>query len=258
MIEIKNLCAGYEGVEKLHHITMRCKKGEITALIGPNGSGKSTLLKTVSALLPHISGEVFLAGENLAQIPQRKLAQTLAYLPQSRNIPEITVRRMVLHGRFPYLGYPRKYRAEDYAAADAAMAQTDILNNAALRMHTLSGGERQKVYLAMAIAQDTPIVLLDEPTTYLDIQHQLGVLQLMQTLKAAGKTVVVVLHDINLALQCADTVAVLENGCLVASGAPESIAGSGVLDRVFHVQTEICTSQSGTPRYCFNLQGEQK
>ena len=249
MIELKNLSAGYDGIEKLHSVSLRCKKGEITALIGPNGSGKSTLLKAISALLPRMSGDILFAGQSIAEIPQQKLAQTLAYLPQSRNVPEITVRRMVLHGRFPYLGYPRKYRAEDYAAADAAMMQTDILDKANLHLHTLSGGERQKVYLAMAIAQDTPAVLLDEPTTYLDIEHQLGVLQLMQTLKAAGKTVIVVLHDINLALQCADTVAVLQNGSLVATGAPEAIAESGILDSVFHVHTEICKDKNGTAHY---------
>ena len=253
MIELCTLRAGYEGVEKLHDVSLRCPEGRITALIGPNGSGKSTLLKAIAGLLPCMSGRVLLSGEENTALTRQKLAQTLAYLPQSRNIPDISVRRMVLHGRFPYLGYPRRYRPEDYAIVDSALAQTGMHLHRNALMSRLSGGERQKVYLAMAIAQDTPIVLLDEPTTYLDIGHQLWVLQMMQDLRAAGKTVVVVLHDLNLALRCADSVALLEEGRLVAADTPKSLAESGLIDRVFQVSTQACVDRDKNPHYLFSL-----
>lgn len=257
MIELCALRVGYEGVEKLHGVSLRCPEGRITALIGPNGSGKSTLLKAVAGLLPCMSGTVLLGGEENTRLPRQKLAQALAYLPQSRNIPDISVRRMVLHGRFPYLGYPRRYRPEDYAIVDSALKQTGMYSHSNALMSRLSGGERQKVYLAMAIAQDTPIVLLDEPTTYLDIGHQLWVLQMMEDLKSAGKTVVVVLHDLNLALRCADSVALLEEGSLVAADTPENLAESGLIDRVFRVSTEACVDRDKNPHYLFSLKNTE-
>lgn len=253
MIELSGVRAGYEGLEKLHGINLLCPRGKITALIGPNGSGKSTLLKAIAGLLPCMSGTILLDGEQNTALPRQRLAQTLAFLPQSRNIPDIVVRRMVLHGRFPYLGYPRRYRSEDYEAVDKALKQTGMYAHRAQSMSKLSGGERQKVYLAMAIAQDTPIVLLDEPTTYLDIGYQLGVLQMMESLKAAGKTVVVVLHDLNLALRCADTVALLEEGRLVAADSPKALAESGLIDRVFQIQTEACVGRDERLHYLFSL-----
>lgn len=253
MIEVKDLCAGYGQSTVLQQVSLRFEAGTVTVLAGPNGSGKSTLLKCAAGLLSPQSGTVTVAGRPLQAYDRRALAQTLAYLPQSRPVPSISVSRMVLHGRFPYLGYPRRYRQADRDAARSAMERCGILYRADRPVSALSGGERQKVYLAMAVAQNTPAVLLDEPTTYLDIRHQLEVLELAKSLTAAGKTVVLVLHDLNLALQYADRIALLENGRLAAEGTPDEIAQSGVLERVFGVRADPLAGPGGRVTYAFRL-----
>ncbi|MEG0753446.1 MAG: ABC transporter ATP-binding protein, partial [Angelakisella sp.] len=223
MIKLTNLRAGYPSGEKLHGISLHMKAGEITAIVGPNGCGKSTLLKVICGLLPTSEGDVAIAGRQLSDYTPKELARTIALLPQSRNIPSITVRRMVLHGRFPHLEYPRKYRKADYEIVDEAIVHVGIEALSGSSMETLSGGERQKVYLAMALAQATPIVLLDEPTTFLDVRHQLDVMELAAELRAAGKTVVLVLHDLNLALRSADTLVVMQAGQIVAADTPQHL-----------------------------------
>lgn len=251
MIEAKSLCAGYDKTERLHRIDLTMKSGEITVIVGPNGCGKSTLLKALSGLAPITGGSVALCGRALESYPPRELAQTLAILPQSRNIPAISVRRMVLHGRFPYLSYPRRYRAEDYSVCDEMLAAVGMEQFAQRQMSALSGGERQKVYLAMALAQQTPVVLLDEPTTFLDVRHQLEVIALAQSLAGMGKTVGMVLHDLNLALRCAHRVVVMDEGRVYAHGGPDEVASSGALDRVFGVHTQLCHNKQGERYYAF-------
>lgn len=251
MINLTNLCAGYGAAEKLHDITLGFATGKITAIVGPNGCGKSTLLRVISGLLPFTAGSVTLAQKPLQQYSHQELAKTLAFLPQSRNVPRISVRRMVLHGRFPYLDYPRRYRPKDYEAVEAAIARVGIETLATCSMEALSGGERQKVYLAMALAQGTPIVLLDEPTTFLDVRHQLDVIALIGALRAEGKTVIPVLHDLNLALRCADTLVVMDAGNIAAVGTPNEIVQSGTLDEVFGVRTQIYTVDEGQLQYAF-------
>jgi iron complex transport system ATP-binding protein len=153
---------------------------------------------------------------------------------------------MVLHGRFPYLGYPRRYRPQDLQAAEDAMRSAGVLPLRKKSMLTLSGGERQRVYLAMVLAQDTNTVLLDEPTTYLDVRHQLEIMRFARRLRDEGKTVVMVLHDLNLALSCSDTVAVMRDGRIIDSGPPAAIQGDGVLDAVFDVRVCACIVENKT------------
>lgn len=251
MIRTTGLRAGYGGAEKLHGIDLKIERGCITVIVGPNGCGKSTLLKTICGLLPRSAGSVELDGRPLDDYTGRELAQRLAVLPQSRNLPAITARRMVLHGRFPYLEYPRRYRKQDYEIAQEAMEQVGIGDFADRSMEALSGGERQKVYLAMALAQQTPVVLLDEPTTFLDVRHQLEVIEIAKELRCAGKTVVMVLHDLNLALRCADKLVVLSEGVVAACGAAEAVAQNGVLDGVFGVETQLCRNDKGEIYYAF-------
>lgn len=251
MIKAENLCAGYGNIEKLHQIGLQIIEGEITVIVGPNGCGKSTLLKALHGLLPLQAGTVAIADKDLSNYTRRELARTMAFLPQTRSTPAITVRRMVLHGRFPHLEYPRKYRPADEAAVDAAMAQVGVTELAHCSMEALSGGERQKVYLAMALAQQTPIVLLDEPTTFLDVRHQLDVMRIAVRLRDAGKTVVLVLHDLNLALRWADTMIVMQNGTIAATGSPADIVQSGVLGEVFAVQIKAYTTEDGDAFYLF-------
>ena len=191
-------------------------------------------------------------GESADRLTRRQLAQKVTYLPQSRSVPNITAYRMVLHGRFPYLSYPRRYRPEDHAAARRALELADAWELAQLPVQTLSGGQRQKVYLAMALAQDTPVLLLDEPTTFLDIAHQLELAETARTLAEEGKAVVMVLHDLNLALSCAHRVAVLEEGQLRRVGAPEEIYASGVLEKVFQVRAHSVETAKGERQYLFS------
>lgn len=250
MLKINNLIAGYHDKMVLDHVSMEIPAGQVTAILGPNGCGKSTLLKTMCGILDAQGGEILFNGENLLALTQRELARKIAYLSQSRQIPDITVKRLVLHGRFPYLSYPRRYRPQDYAAAGAAMKQMGIEELADIPLVKLSGGQRQKVYIAMALAQDTSIILLDEPTTYLDISHQLQMMRQVRKLAEQGKTVVMVVHDITQAMLTADRIVLMEQGSVVAQGAPEALFDSGMIDKVFRVKLGRVRADSGWQYYC--------
>lgn len=188
----------------------------------------------------------------MSRLSAKQFARLAALLPQSRPLPGITAGSLVLHGRFPYLGYPRRYSREDREAAHQAMERTGVAGLEGVPMAHLSGGQRQKVYLAMALAQDTPVLLLDEPTTFLDIAHQLELAETARTLAEEGKAVVMVLHDLNLALSCAHRVAVLEEGQLRRVGAPEEIYASGVLEKVFQVRAHSVETAKGERQYLFS------
>lgn len=237
MVEIKHLSAGYGEKTILHDVSITFPAGTVTAVVGPNGCGKSTLLKTIAGLLPPTSGEV------LAEEPR---AQHVAYLPQSRRLPEMTASRLALHGRFPWLGWPRRYREEDHAIAKRAMERLGVAEFADTPLPELSGGTRQKCYLAMLLAQDAPTILLDEPTSFLDIAHQLRLMELCRELAGEGRALVLVLHDLPLALQYADRVAVMDAGRLLSLGKPEEIMSTDILHttfgvRIFQVETPIGT-----------------
>lgn len=250
MLEIQNLCAAYPGKPVLQGISLSVPTGQVTVLLGPNGCGKSTLLKTICGILPATSGQILLDGQNLLQLHPKKLAQTVAYLAQNRQIPDITVERLVLHGRFPYLSYPRRYRPQDYAASHAAMAQLGLLELAHIPMSQLSGGQQQKVYIAMALAQDTPIILLDEPTTYLDISHQLQLLAQAKALSRQGKTVVMVVHDIPAAMAVADHIVLMEQGRTAFQGNSDALFDAQEIDRVFEVRLQRVQTPTGWQYYC--------
>ena len=252
MIELQKLCAGYPGRTVLENITLSFSPGRVLILLGPNGSGKSTLLRTVLGLLPKTGGSIFLDGAPLESLSARQVAQKAAYLAQSRTVPNITAHRMVLHGRFPYLSFPRHYRPEDYEAARQALAWADAADVADRPMQELSGGQRQKIYLAMALAQDTETVLMDEPTTYLDILHQLDVMDVARRLAGQGKAVVLVLHDLCLAMRAADEIAVLSEGRLAALGTPEAVYRSGILDKVFSIRLGRVETGTGFHYDCEN------
>lgn len=248
MLEAKNLSAGYPGRAVLAGVSLAARPGRVLALLGPNGCGKSTLLRTMAGLLPPLGGEVLLDGRR--DYSPWQAAQRVAYLPQSRTAPNITVRRLVLHGRFPYLSYPRRYGREDYAAVDRALAAADALDLADRPLPELSGGQRQKAYLAMALAQETEAILMDEPTTFLDIRHQLEVLALVRRLAEEGRGVVLALHDLCLALTAADDVAVLGEGRLLALGGPEAVYQSKVLERVMGVRLDRSEGPGGRRYFC--------
>lgn len=255
MLELRNVSAGYPGRTVLEGVSLAVRPGRVLVLLGPNGCGKSTLLRTMPGLLPALGGEVLLDGKPLGDWSPRRAAQKIAYLPQSRAVPNITVRRLVLHGRFPYLSYPRRYRRKDHEAVDRALAAADALDLADRPLPELSGGQRQKVYLAMALAQEAETVLMDEPTAYLDIRHQMEVLALARRLAESGRAVTAVLHDLCLALTTADDVAVLDGGCLLALGGPEEIYQSRILERVMGVRLDRSAGPRGWRYFC-ELPGE--
>ena len=251
MIEIQNLCAGYGETAVLQGLSLCLADGCLTAIVGPNGSGKSTLLKAVAGLLPGVRGQVRVDGTQ--GLSSQQLALRLAYLPQSRPVPAITARSLVLHGRFPHLGYPRRYTAEDRRIAEAALERFGVLPLADAFLDSLSGGERQKVYLAMAFAQDAQNLLLDEPTAGLDIRCQLELMQALGELAAQGCALAVVLHDLDLALQACHRVLLLSQGQILAYGTPEEVYRSGMLARAFGVQVERLSLPGGGSAYAFRL-----
>lgn len=249
MIELKNLSAGYGGRDVLHNVTLDFRPGRVLVLLGPNGCGKSTLLRTALGLNPKSGGEVLMDGVPLESLSPRERALKAAYLSQSRSTPNITAYRMVLHGRFPHLSYPRRYRKEDYEAVDRALRWADAADVARRSMAELSGGQRQKVYLAMALAQEAPTLLMDEPTTFLDVGHQLEVMAAARRLAQEGRAVVMVLHDLPLAMRGADDAALLAGGRLAAHGTAAEVYASGKIDQVFGVALRRVETESGWQYY---------
>ena len=250
MIELHKLAAGYPERRVLERVSLQFPDGQITVLAGPNASGKTTLLRTILGLEPRLDGEIFLDGTAQTDLTARELALRVSYLPQSRPVPNIAAGRMVLHGRFPYLGYPRRYRPEDWAMAKAALREAGAEELERQLMSRLSGGQRQRVYLAMLLAQDTRNVLLDEPTTYLDVAHQFRLLDCARRLADQGRAVVLVLHDLCLALRWADQLAVLDSGRLQMADSPERVFTSGILDQVFEVEVRRFQTPNGWQYYC--------
>lgn len=236
MMEWRNVTAGYVGEPVLQNVNLYLPAGRIISLIGPNGCGKTTLLKTAARLLPVKEGEILLHGQNTAAFTRRELARRIAVLPQTRDVPDISVNALVLHGRFPYLGWSRQPRPEDRELADQAMRQTGVWNYRTRSLRSLSGGERQKAYLAMTIAQNADWLLLDEPTTYLDINHQFEILKLIEQLQKQRKTIVMVLHDLGQALRYSHHIVLMQSGKIVSCGTPDTLFQSGLLQKVFHVQ----------------------
>ena len=248
MLEIRNFSAGYEGKQVLQDISLTIPEGAVTVIVGPNGCGKSTLLKALAGILP-ATGSAALDGRELRDLDRRELAKVVAFLPQNRPTPEITAQNLVLHGRFPYLSYPRRYRKEDYRAAEAALERMGVKDLSDRMVPTLSGGQRQKVYIAMALAQDTPVVLMDEPNTFLDIAHQLQLMDQAKALAGEGKAVVLVLHDLPLALTVADSLAVLSQGRCLRQGDPEEVFQSGTLNVAFGVEIHRIHTEDGWKYY---------
>ncbi len=235
MIEIQHLSAGYAGKAILRDISLTFPQGQITVIAGPNGCGKSTLLRTVLKLLPKLEGRIFYDGIDSDTLSGREIALHAAFLAQSRNVPEITAERMVLHGRFPHLSFPRHYGPGDKEIVVRAMETAGAAGLEHRLVSQLSGGQRQRVYLAMALAQETNTIFMDEPTTFMDVRHQLDTMKTARALAQQGKALVMVLHDLCLALQTADRLVILDQGQIRIQGTPEEVLSSGVLREVFGV-----------------------
>ncbi len=247
MLEAKNISTSYGKKDVLKNVSLSFEKGKITAITGPNGCGKTTLLNSLSGIIKIKSGGVFIEGEDISGFKEKALAKKIAYLAQGKTAPEMTVSRLVLHGRFPHTGFSGIYGKSDRDAAFSAMEKLDILHLAHLPISTLSGGMMQNVFIAMALCQDTDYILLDEPTTYLDIANQIKLMTLLKKLTSEGKGIITVLHDLPLALCYSDKIAVMNEGEILSYGTPESIYTSGIIKTVF--DAEIKKSDDGESFY---------
>jgi iron complex transport system ATP-binding protein len=223
--------------------------GELTVIVGPNGCGKSTLLAALARLLPPAYGNVLLDGAPIGSQSSKHVARQLGLLPQSSIAPDgITVADLVSRGRFPHQGLLRQWTPADSAAVEHALGATNTAVFARRPVAELSGGERQRVWLAMILAQDTPILMLDEPTTFLDIAHQIDVLDLIAELHESGRTVVVVLHDLNLACRYATHLVAMRDGRIAAQGAPSDIVDAELVERAFGLACRVIADpETGTP-----------
>ena len=224
--------------------------GHFTAIIGPNGCGKSTLLRTLSRLMTPASGHVYLDGEQIQRYASKEVAKRIGLLAQNATTPgDITVQELVARGRYPHQPLFTRWRKEDEAAVTRAMQATGITDLAAQSVDTLSGGQRQRAWIAMVLAQETAIMLLDEPTTWLDISHQIDLLELLSELnRTQGYTLAAVLHDLNQACRYATHLIALRDGKIVAEGAPKAIVTPDLIEQIYGMRCMIIDDPvAGTP-----------
>lgn len=255
-MQVQNLTAGYGGSPILKNINLEVPEGEITILVGPNGCGKSTLLKTMARILTPSEGTVTLKGQNVHQLHTRHVAQQMALLAQGPIAPEgLKVRELVAQGRFPHQSLLKQWTKADRDAVDCAMEITNIAQFAERPIDALSGGQRQRCWIAMSLAQETDLVLLDEPTTFLDLKVQVDVMNLLtKTAKQAGKTMVIVLHELNIAAAYADYLVMMRGGEIVADGPVNEIFTRDNLRSVFGLNARVIfDAEAGRPLCMPNL-----
>ena len=233
----------------VHELDLEIPDGSFTVLIGPNGCGKSTVLRALARVLKPSGGEVVLDGAPITSLHSRHVARTVGLLPQAPITPDgITVAELVARGRYPHQGPLRRESAEDRSVVERCLGQTGIGDLAARPMAELSGGQRQRAWIAMALAQDTELLLLDEPTTYLDLAHQMDVLDLCARLHRDGRTVVAVLHDLNQAARYATHLIAMRDGAILAAGPPATTLTADLVQQAFDLPARIIEDpESGTP-----------
>jgi iron complex transport system ATP-binding protein len=241
MLKIQSIAVSYGETEILHEVSLNVTAGEVVSLIGPNGAGKTTMMRAISGVIPLISGSVHVNGEDLSETPIEKRARLLAVVPQARKLtPEYTVQQAVMMGRTPYLGWLGNPSQNDIDKVDWAIDRTGILGLADRRVGELSGGEQQLVLVARALAQDAPVILLDEPTAHLDLRHQATILDLVHSLAREGSLAVLMsLHDLNLVSIYSDRIALLDQGIILADGQPYEVLNRDQLSRVYQVPLDI-------------------
>jgi iron complex transport system ATP-binding protein len=247
---VRDLSAGYPGRVVIDGLDLDVAPGRVTIIIGANACGKSTLLGILARVHVPLAGRVELDGRDAATLPRRTFAQTVGLLPQHPSAPDgLTVAELVSRGRHPHRGVFQRWSADDAAKVDAAMARTGVAELADRPVGDLSGGQRQRVWIAMALAQDPRILLLDEPTTFLDLSHQIELLDLLRDLnRTDGRTVVIVLHELNLAARYADDLVVMSHGRVVAHGDPADVLTSEVVSEAFSLDALVMPDPlTGTP-----------
>ncbi|MHC1747004.1 MAG: ABC transporter ATP-binding protein [Cellulosilyticaceae bacterium] len=249
-IETKNLTIGYGENIIVSKLNLVIPKGKITAIIGANGCGKSTILKTLARINTPKSGDILINGKNIKEQSSKKLAREMAVLPQSPQAPSgLTVGELIAYGRFPYQNGFGKLKKEDETVIDWALEVTGIATFKDRELSGLSGGQRQRAWIAMALAQETDILVLDEPTTYLDLAHQLEILKLLEMLnKKEGRTIVMVVHELNNAARFADHMVGIYKGNVVCTGPPETVMTKEHLRKIFNIDAEIVADpRTGRP-----------
>lgn len=247
-MDIKQLSFSYDVKESFINIEkLQIPDGKITTIIGPNGSGKSTLLSLISGLLKAETGGVYINEQQIATMSTKELAKKLAVVHQQNEAPShYTVRQLVKVGRYPYRKGLSSYSEEDEVAVDQAIEQTSLVEQEEKGINELSGGQRQRAWLALSLAQNTDFLLLDEPTTYLDLHHQLEILSTITKLNEQHqKTIVMVLHDLNHALQYSDEVIVMSKGQIIAQGEPEKIMTEELVKEIFHLPVQFIEDKQG-------------
>ncbi|MGW4651532.1 ABC transporter ATP-binding protein [Kitasatospora sp. NPDC004289] len=231
---------GYGERTVIDALDVTIPRGEITTIIGPNGCGKSTLLRTLSRLLKPTRGTVVLDGEDIGRLRTREVAKKLGLLPQSPTAPDgLTVADLVARGRHPHQSWLRQWSSDDASVVERALEMTGVAELADRPVDTLSGGQRQRVWISMTLAQGTDLLLLDEPTTYLDLAHAVEVLDLVEDLRETGRTVVMVLHDLNLAVRYSDNLVVMKAGSVLAQGHPRDVVTAALLEDAFGLRAEV-------------------
>ena len=246
MLEFSHVCASCGHDPILNDISLAFPDGQITALIGPNGCGKTTLLQCFNGVSNVTSGDILLNGTKFLSLPPKERARQLSFLPQVRTIiPALPAKTLVEHGRFPHLGFSRKKSREDIEIVKRSMEFTHTAEYADCYVDTLSGGIRQRVFFAMVLAQDCDYIVLDEPTTYLDLPGQRDFLSMIKQLKEQGKTIIVVLHDLSQAIRLADRLVVMKDRSIVASGTPEECLASHILEDVFDTRIKHFSDKEG-------------
>jgi len=236
----QGLTVGYGGAPVLREVDFAVPQGAMTVLVGPNGCGKSTLLKTLARILAPQSGQVLLDGQPITRLPTREIARRLALLPQGPVAPDgLTVRELVAQGRYPYLSLLRQWSAEDTQAVDRALDLTALHALSERPVASLSGGQRQRAWIAMTLAQDTDLILLDEPTTFLDLKVQIDVMTCLSRIAGQGKTLVVVLHELNIAAAFADHLVMMREGAILAQGTPGDVMTPDNLRAVFDLEAQV-------------------
>jgi iron complex transport system ATP-binding protein len=250
---IENLKAGYEKSIIFDGLNVMIPEGKITTIIGPNGCGKSTLLKTIGRILKKERGEIFLQEQNLQNLSTKEIAKKMAILSQSPSAPaQLKVEELVSYGRYPHRKNVNRLSKQDVEKIEWAMEVTKTLDYRNRELAQLSGGQRQRVWLAMALAQETDILLLDEPTTYLDMAHQIEVLNIVQELNEVhGCTIVMVLHDINHAARYSHELIAMRQGEIIEVGSASEIITKEVLENVFHINAKILLDDETNKPVCF-------
>ncbi|TWD97590.1 iron complex transport system ATP-binding protein [Neobacillus bataviensis] len=249
-IETKNLSLSYGENLIIKELDLEIRKGEITVFIGGNGCGKSTLLRSIARLLKPKSGSILLEGKTIAKLPTKEIAKKMAILPQSPAAPEgLTVLQLVKQGRYPHQSWLKQWSEEDEKKVNDALKATRLEHLKERTVDSLSGGQRQRAWIAMTLAQDTDIILLDEPTTYLDMTHQIEILDLLFELNEfKNRTVIMVLHDLNLACRYAHHIVAMKDQTVYAQGAPEHVINRSLVKHVFDMDCEVTTDPLfGTP-----------